>query len=227
MTNASGIGKVDVNNIGTTLQPEGKPARSKVLGQKEFMELLITQMKNQDPLQPQDPAQFVTQLSQLGVVDGVGKLNQSFTNLTNSLYSNQALQASALVGRKVLVPRSDSYVSPGERVEGVVKLDNSVSDLRLRVINQSGEVVKNLDLGMASIGDKKFSWDGTDMNGVAVPNGRYLVQAVGSTQEGEHPQEVRLYANVNSVTVGKNNDELKLNLSGMGSIGFSDISEIN
>ena len=75
----------------------------KSLGQEEFLELMMTQLQNQDPLNPAESGEFLSQIAQFGTVNGITELQQSFSTLASSLQSNQALQASTMVGRSVLV----------------------------------------------------------------------------------------------------------------------------
>ena len=77
--------------------------KDKSLGQDEFLELMMTQLQNQDPLNPAESGEFLSQIAQFGTVNGITELQQSFSTLASSLQSNQALQASTMVGRSVLV----------------------------------------------------------------------------------------------------------------------------
>ena len=74
----------------------------KKLGQQDFLRLMVAQIQNQDPMQPQMNGEFLSQLAQFSTNDGVAKMQESLQQMATSLQSNQALQASALVGRKVL-----------------------------------------------------------------------------------------------------------------------------
>ena len=75
---------------------------SKDLGKNEFLELLVAQLNNQDPLSPQENGEFIAQLAQFSQVEGIEKLNSSMGSLLSGYQSSQALQASSLVGRKVI-----------------------------------------------------------------------------------------------------------------------------
>src|SRR5690349_8345506 len=84
--------------------------KSNELGQDAFLELMITQMKNQDPLSPQSNSEFVAQLAQFSSVQGIEKLNANFNSFSSGFQSNQALQASSLVGRSVSVESKTSIL---------------------------------------------------------------------------------------------------------------------
>jgi len=87
--------------------------------QDRFMKLLITQMKNQDPLNPLDNAQVTSQLAQLSTVTGIDKLNATMGTLKDSYQSSQALQATGLIGHGVLVPGSTTKLADGKAVLGM------------------------------------------------------------------------------------------------------------
>ncbi len=82
------------------------------LGKDEFLNLLVAQLNNQDPLAPQDNGAFIAQLAQFSQVEGIGKLNTSMESLLSGYQSSQALQASSLVGRSVIVPTDKPWSIP-------------------------------------------------------------------------------------------------------------------
>src|SRR5271157_6415028 len=81
------------------------------LGGTDFLTLMLAQLKNQDPTSPVDSNVFLTQLAELSQVQGITQLNTSFTNLSNSLVGNQAMQASSLLGHQALVPSSTATLA--------------------------------------------------------------------------------------------------------------------
>src|SRR5690606_42021670 len=84
------------------------------LGKNQFLELLVAQLNNQNPLEPQGNGEFIAQLAQFSQVEGVEKLNSSMGALLTGYQSSQALQASSLVGRKVIVPTAKAVVDTSE-----------------------------------------------------------------------------------------------------------------
>jgi len=87
--------------------------RRERLGQEDFLRLMVAQLRNQNPLQPMENGEFLTQIAQFGTVSGVRQLNAAFEALSESLYSSQALQAASLVGRRVQVPGGEGYLAEG------------------------------------------------------------------------------------------------------------------
>src|SRR6201996_4566313 len=127
------------------------------LGGTDFLTLMLAQLKNQDPTSPVDSNTFLSQLAELSEVQGINGLNTSFATLSSSLTSNQALQASSLLGHQALVS------------SGTV----TTSDVVLNISNSAGVLVKQIDLGAQSAGMANFSWDGSTGNGTKAPADTY------------------------------------------------------
>ena len=202
-------------------------AQQKELGQQDFLELLVAQMKNQDPLKPQTNGEFLSQLAQFSSVDGISKMQQSLENLANSLQSNQALQASALVGRKVYVSGNNATLSQDSTTIKVgVDLPSSASNLTAGIYSSTGELVKTIDIGTKNAGFFEFEWDGTTNNGQSGAYGNYTVKVEGISEGQMKAFGTMIAANVDSVSLGQNGESLKLNVAGVGQVSLSDVKQI-
>lgn len=201
-------------------------AGSNSLGQTQFMDLMLAQLKNQSPLNPQDSTQFLSQLAQFSSLEQMQNLNKSVNDFATQYRSTQALQASAMVGRSVLVPSSQANLGPGGSVAGYVNLSQSTGDLAVSVLDGAGQVVRRIDLGQQAAGQVAFQWDGKDAGGNLLPPGSYTLQAQSLTSNGTQQEQTLVNANVNSVSLGQGGS-ITLNLAGMGSIPLNQVQEIN
>ena len=208
------------------------------LGQTAFLELMITQLENQDPLSPQDNGEFIAQLAQFSSVEGIERLNENFESFSSNFTSNRALQASSLVGRSVTVPGDSSYLLEGHLVSGIAELPATTTDLNVSIYSASGELVEQVPLGFRPSGPVNFRWDGLnfEVDGELVPTtsgraerlppGQYTFD-ITATQDGkEEALALSLSANVNSVTVEANGN-IVLNLAGLGSVDLDDVRQFN
>jgi len=195
------------------------------LGQDAFLKLLITQLKNQSPLNPQDNTAFVAQLAQFSSLQGIQNLNNTVSNLSSSMQSSQALQASALVGRTVETETNKAYLGTSGVVRGTMLLDSSTPALKLNVYNSSNQLVLQKDLGSQDAGNIPFAWDGTATDGTKLPTGTYRFEVLAS--ESGKPTAIKTYLgnNVNSVTVGAN-QAATLNVDVVGDVALSDVKNI-
>ena len=196
------------------------------LGMNDFFKLMITQLKNQDPMKPMENGEFLSQIAQFGTVSGIDKLNKTFEDLASNLTSGQALQAGNLVGREVLVPGVVAALTPGAPIRGVTTLDASAADVVLHIYNGAGALVRDLSLGGHKAGDVQFSWDGMTNAGTYAPAGTYYLQAEALSGEKAHAVDTQLYATVASVNLGDQGG-LTLDLAGLGTVPFSAVREIH
>ena len=198
------------------------------LGKDAFLQLLVTQLKNQNPLDPQDNTAFVAQLAQFSSLEGITTLNDTVNSLSGGLQSSQALQASSLVGRSVIVQTNEAYVDPasGKPFNGTVVVKDADSKPVITITDADGEVVRTLEMGSQKAGNADFTWDGKDDDGVLLDKGSYTFTASSKNDTGTTALTTYLPATVNSVTLSKTGGEIMLNLAGLGSIGMSKVQTI-
>lgn len=193
----------------------------------DFLQLFVTQLKNQDPLEPEKGADFLAQLAQFSTVEGIKNMEQSLTNVASALSSSQALQATSLVGKKVEVLTNQAMLTNGETVKGSMVLDEKVDNLTMEIRNANGEVVKTYEYGSQSKGDFAFSWDGLDDDGQAVAPGKYKLTAKGDVSGVETQLSTYVASNVESVSINKNGQPLGINITGLGQVSIDDVKTIS
>lgn len=217
-----------VNATGTVLEQyqikNNTSAKKDELGKNEFLNLLVAQLNNQDPLSPQDNGAFIAQLAQFSQVEGVEKLNKSMESLVSGYQSSQALQASSLVGRKVIIPSDKAVVDTSESFKASLVLPASSSNVYVNIYDKAGSSVSRVNLGEQAAGNVSFIWDGKDSGGNLLPPGTYKFEAQATYPDGTKGLYTMLPANVDSVTLG--GSELMLNLAGLGSVPMSQVQVI-
>jgi flagellar basal-body rod modification protein FlgD len=212
-----------LNSMNTSKPAAAAGADTAGATQDRFMKLLITQMKNQDPLNPLDNAQVTSQLAQLSTVTGIDKLNATMGTLKDSYQSSQALQATSLIGHGVLVPGNTTNLADGKAVLGM-DLPGAADAVSVTIRDGAGTVVRKLDLGPQAAGTLPVGWDGKTDKGAAAASGQYSFE-VSATSAGAALKPTTLsYDQVGSVSTGASGT--KLNLSGGGSAALSDVREI-
>ncbi|MGB5395897.1 MAG: flagellar hook assembly protein FlgD [Gammaproteobacteria bacterium] len=199
---------------------------SKELDQSDFMELLVAQMKNQDPSKPLEPSQFMNQLAQFSTVNGVQELKTAFDALATKLSSDQSLQAANLVGRDVLIPGNSAALGNGGNVSGQVMLQDRATDLTLKVFNSRGEQVRNLPMGSYNAGPVQFQWDGFADDGSAASPGAYHVVAEAMIGGNAQAVEIQIENRIDSITLNQDGSGLTLNLASGESVPLSQVQQI-
>lgn len=124
-----------------------------------FLKLLVTQMQNQDPLNPMDNAQVTTQMAQISTVSGIDKLNTTVAGLNAQFLQLQSLQGAALVGRSVWIEGNKLQVGADGKGEAAFNLAGAADKVKVEVLNGAGAVVDTLDLGAETAGRHGFTWD--------------------------------------------------------------------
>ncbi len=191
--------------------------------QDRFLKLLVTQMKNQDPLNPMDNAQVTSQMAQLSTVTGIDKLNVTLQALSDSMVSNQSLQAASMIGHAVLVPGKGVDLSDGKGYGGI-ELAQSADKVDIAIYDKAGVLVRNMHLGAQKAGLINWQWDGHNNSGASVTDGSYTF-AVNATQAGKAADATGLqFGMVSSVTQGKQG--VTLGVGQLGGITLSQVRQI-
>ncbi len=211
--------KTDSKNSSTTGQA------GSALGKDAFLQLLVTQMKNQNPLDPQENGEFVAQLAQFSSLEGIQSLNDSVNGILTGIGSSQALQATSLVGRSVIVQTDKAVVDTTASFNGQVVVPQSISDGKVSIKDKDGNVVKTIQLGAQKAGTTDFIWDGTNEKGEKVAPGTYTFTAETTVEGKAKTLSTLLPARVNSVSF-QNGSEMMLDLAGIGKIGISKVTSI-
>lgn len=215
------------SSLGLTTQeaPAGPQNDASELGLNTFLKLMVTQLNNQDPFKPMENGEFLGQIAQFGSVTGLEKLNQNFESLAGSITSGQALQAGSLVGREVLAPIDTAYLGPGGSVRGQVHLDQSSPEVKVRITDQVGQLVREIPMGTAPSGNLNFTWDGMDDAGGYAPPGHYRVQVEAIQNDRTVDLQTKIFSRVESVNLSGSSG-LMLNLEGLGPIAFNNVQQI-
>jgi flagellar basal-body rod modification protein FlgD len=198
-----------------------------MLTQADFFALLTKELSNQDPTKPVDNNEMISQMTAFSTTDGVQKLNASFDNFATSMTSSQALQASSLVGRSVLVEDNVFGMSEGEAVKGKLVSDQAASNVNIYVENVAGEVIQTVPVGNVAPGGVTFTWDGQTSNGEPAAEGAYRFRIVGLVAGEASELEAMTYRKVDSVTLAGTGGNIMLNLNGGSSMALADVVEVS
>ncbi len=194
--------------------------------QADFMELLIAQLENQDPLEPMENGEFLAQLAQFETASGIEQLNTTASSLISSITSNQALQASLLVGRDVLVEGNTGGLGETGGMSGAADLKSSTSSLQVNIYDTAGQVVRTINLGQRAAGQVDFTWDGITNSGNRAAAGSYVISAEAEINDEMQSLKTYIAAPVDSVTLGQGGGEATLSVSGVGEVPMSKIRQI-
>ncbi|MEM5439647.1 flagellar hook assembly protein FlgD [Paraburkholderia diazotrophica] len=193
--------------------------------QNTFLQLLIAQMKNQDPTNPMDSSQMTSQLAEINTVTGIQQLNTSLTSLASQLTTNQQTQAANLISSTVLAPGDNFSVASGKATGFGVTLASDATDVQITVKNSAGQVVNTIDLGKQSAGTIPIGWTPVDKSGNALPDGTYTFTATSTSASGTGSPATLSAATVQGV-IKQTDGTPGLVLSNGKTVGLSTVAAI-
>ena len=191
--------------------------------QDRFMTLLVSQMKNQDPLNPMDNAQMTSQLAQLSTVSGIDKLNTTLESLISNVQSGQTYQASSMIGHVVQV-NGNGFNLTNSQGQFAIDLPSRADTVKLTIKNSAGATVKEMQLGPQAAGNLPLSWNGHDDDGTLLADGLYKFE-VSATLGGKAVDATAMtYAGVNSIS----NDSagVQLHLDNNTTVSTNDVKQV-
>lgn len=190
----------NVNSILTQTRTEFNQAVSNnttgtELGKEQFLQLLVTQLQHQDPLNPMEDQEFIAQMAQFSSLEQLMNLNTSMQGLTDATNNQQMFSATNYIGKYVtavgnVIGKSSSVDADGNTTSEVTPLYYSfnapTASGSITVRDSSGNVVYVQSLDAQSSGTIfKFSWDGKNGSGASVADGTYTVSVTGIDSNGE------------------------------------------
>lgn len=210
-TTSTGTGSgnmVSVNNMGNT---------------DMFLQLLVAQMKNQDPTKPQDPTQMVTQLAQFNALQQQIDSNQYLQQIANTQSSN-ATNAASYLGHTAVVNTSKFSFDGSTAQKFMTNLSSAASNASVQIVDSNGNAVATLNNGALPAGTSSFTWDGTMDNGLTAPIGQYSIQVNATDSSGQTVSSTtQTLGTVSAVDLGSSGTQLVVNGS---PVSMSNISQI-
>jgi len=191
--------------------------------QDRFLKLLVTQMKNQDPLKPLDNAEVTSQLAQISTVSGIDKLNTTLKLLSSDYEDSQSIAATAMIGRDAFVPGRSIQLEKNAAIAGI-ELAQPVDELKVTISDSHGVAIRNIDLKAYPAGISTIGWDGETDSGAKAADGEYTFE-VSATQGGKDIKVNTLaLGSVNSISHGEQGT--LLDMGKLGLVSLSDIKQV-
>jgi Flagellar hook capping protein len=217
-----------VTNASSSASSGTQLQNTPVLGEDDFLKLLITQLQNQDPMNPLDSTQLASQLAQFSSVQELAALNQNVQSSMNANYiltqSINNTMAATLIGKTVKASTSSLNFDGKTDLTLGFNLSSAASSVSIKIYDSNGNLVKTINAGGQAAGDDSVKWDGTGDDGTTLQPGKYTftVSAVDST--GKSIQTSQYFTGtVQGVKFSSNGAFLIVNGN---EISFSDVEEV-
>ena len=196
------------------------------MGQKDFLTLFTTQLKNQDPLDPVKNEAFVAQLAQFSQLEATTGMAQTLTNYVDSMAGERMMSSANLIGKKVSVPNAPALLVEGQPVQGTINLPAGADGVKFQVYDSKGILVATQIMGSQVPGDMTWSWRGTDEAGNALPDGSYRFTATAVSQGKTTTPTVSTLATVIGVSQSADQSML-LQVQGGKTVKLADVKRID
>jgi len=217
---------VDINSL-TQSTSEALALESNVTGNGQsaqemstmFLELLVAQISNQNPLEPMDGTEYVSQLAEFANVESLQSINQNTSNSLDYMNSLMVLEATNMVGESVdVLANSVALENPGS-VSGMVNLSSPADSVTVQLYNSNGDLVEEKNLPYTGAGSLRFEFDNQNA-------GDYAVRAYTTTDNIPEQLNTWLSGEVERVSVGASSDDIILQIDGLGNFGLTEINQL-
>lgn len=228
MTTVNNSSGLDLDALGIAAASNGKTVTKKTnLDQSDFLKLLTTQLKNQDPLKPVENEAFVAQMAQFSSLSGITEMNTKLGGILEAMNSNQLSTATSLVGKYALVSGATAVPDSAGAAYGQLDIPAGATNVTVTIKDTAGAVVRTLSLGAVEAGKHDFAWDGKNDAGVAVTPGPVTIAATASVAGKREALGTSVYALVQAVNLATANSPMTAELSGIGPVSFDKIQKIS
>jgi len=188
------------------------------ISESQFLQLISTQMQNQDPLNPTDPSDFLQQIEGLSEVS-------SMQSMQTALQSSQLTSGASLLGQTVLAPSTTGTLTSGGTVSGAVTAPAGATALTVSITDSSGNAVSSFQVAPSASGLTDFTWNGTTSAGAAAPAGQYGIAVTATVDGASQSVSPLVESQVTSVTIDPTTQALDVNTSN-GTVPLSSVVSI-
>ena len=199
-------------------------AQSNVMGKDDFLNLLITQLQNQDPLNPTDSTEFTAQLAQFSSLEQLGNVNENLTELKHFQASINNSQAVALIGKAITAAGNSIQLTDDGAVQCDFSLDSDAAVVVANIYDSTGKFVADFESRNLSEGQHALFWDGLDNQGNRMANGNYTFEILAADAKGRDIRSTTFFSGtVERVTFENDTSYL---MSGNQKIALADVVEV-
>lgn len=205
-------------------QTSKQRAPKNTLGKDDFLRLFVTQMQNQDPLNPKDGTEMASQLAQFNGLEQMMNVNKTLERMETAQGTGRSVDYVNYIGKDIELKGGRVKLDAGTISDVSFKLSRDVSQSTLEVRDASGTVVAKKDLGSIPRGEHKMGWDGKALDGSKLTDGLYTFSITAQTAQGDAtPVEITSRVNVSGIDMSTGSAQF---LTEFGSINYDEISAV-
>ncbi len=180
-------------------KPEKPREIKKTLGKDDFLKIMITQMKNQDPTSPFKAEQMATEIAQFTSVEQLQNVNQNLNKMTTQNKPLEQMAMTNLIGKFVTIDRERFPHSEGQNDDLEFSLSKNAASVHVVVISEAGEQVFEKDMGAQKSGNVNLNWNGIKTNSLPAKAGNYFFRVDAKDDQGK---PIEMASQVHSRVIG-------------------------
>ncbi|HEX8447356.1 MAG TPA: flagellar hook capping FlgD N-terminal domain-containing protein [Sphingomonas sp.] len=180
----STVSATNTSTLALETSTANKKKQTGDLDQTDFLALLTTQLKTQDPLSPMDNTQMVAQLAQFSNTTGTAEMNASLKTIRDDLAASRVGDAASWIGRSALVQSDVAAPLPDGSYAGEIALPSAAGDVMMNLIDGSGQILHSETFGAQPKGSVPFAWDGKDADGNLYAGGPLKISVSAMDSKG-------------------------------------------
>lgn len=189
----------------------------------DFLTMMMAQIKHQNPLNPIDGTEYLSQLGMMSAVESLEGVKMGMNNLNIGITNLEMLQSTSLVGKKVLMESNGLMdLNENQTIDGRAKFEQSVDKATVLIYDEKGELVDKVELGPQGSGICEFQIKGSDLG-----RGEYSFEVVAEKGDTAFSQKMLIAADVESVSIPSDGGAIMLSLKGLGVMSMYDMREIS
>jgi flagellar basal-body rod modification protein FlgD len=215
-----------LTNLGLSRQREASGPADK-LGQAQFLELMTTQLRNQDPFKPMESGEFLGQLAQFGTVSGIDEVRGALSDLTKTMSANQTMQAAGLVDRDAYVASREGWLPPGGNIRGAVVVPPDTTNAKVGIYDMNGRLVATRTVPHTGAEAGEFVWNGVMDDGNVAASGYYELRASGDIAGTNTALDVLVAGRIESVSLENAGGTVGLTVTGLGHVDLTAVRRVS
>jgi flagellar basal-body rod modification protein FlgD len=187
--------------------------------QDRFLKLLVTQLKNQDPMNPMDNAQMTSQMAQINTVSGIQQVNETIKSLSTQFASLQVMQGASMIGRDVLT-QGNALTITNDKARGAIDLPANATALSVQILSPGGQLADTIDMGSKNAGRVNFEWDASNYTGGGTPTFKVIAT------QGKLELQTNSLSRNTVEAIGNDSGAMSIQLMGRSAVAYDQIKAI-
>jgi flagellar basal-body rod modification protein FlgD len=183
----SSIAEIIANNRNIDATPKSEAEKSAEMNKEQFLQLLVAQLQNQDPLNPMESTEFTSQLAQFSSLEQMIDVNKNLVEIKSEVSADEHGDPINYIGKQIKADDNSIIRKDGSNLTGSFKLDEG-ANITIAIYDKYGKEIRTINAGWKDPGEYPVEWEGKDNLGFDVNDGNYSFEVFAQNQFGNYIQ---------------------------------------